>query len=94
MQGVSGEGPHHDHPAGPPLYAFLQLMQSNELTAEDIDQVEVSVSRTAYQTVKTNHHPSVHMETILTLAAVYGEITFNHIHDPSYLDDPRCKAFQ
>ena len=77
-----------------PLYAFLQLMQSNELTAEDIDQVEVSVSRTAYQTVKTNHHPSVHMETILTLAAVYGEITFNHIHDPSYLDDPRCKAFQ
>ena len=77
-----------------PLYAFLQLMKSNELTAEDIDQVEVSVSRTAYQTVKTNHHPSVHMETILTLAAVYGEITFNHIHDPSYLDDPRCQAFQ
>ena len=77
-----------------PLYAFLQLMKSNELTAEDIDQVEVSVSRTAYQTVKTNHHPSVHMETILTLAAVYGEITFNHIHDPSYLDAPRCQAFQ
>ncbi|MCH8897403.1 MAG: MmgE/PrpD family protein [Chloroflexi bacterium] len=77
-----------------PLYAFLQLMKSNELTADDIDQVEVSVSRTAYQTVKTNHHPSVHMETILTLAAVYGEITFNHIHDPSYLDDPRCQAFQ
>ena len=34
------------------------------------------------------------METVLTLAAVYGEITFNHIHDPSYLEDPRCQAFQ
>ena len=77
-----------------PLYAFLQLMKSNELTADDIEQIEVSVSRSAFHTVKTNHHPSVHMETVLTLAAVYGEITFNHIHDPSYLEDPRCQAFQ
>ena len=77
-----------------PLYAFLQLMKSNELTAEDIEQIEVSVSRAAFHTVKTNHHPSVHMETVLTLAAVYGEITFNHIHDPAYLQDPRCQAFQ
>jgi len=77
-----------------PLYAFLQLMKSNELAADDIEQIEVSVSRSAFHTVKTNHHPSVHMETVLTLAAVYGEITFNHIHDPSYLEDPRCQAFQ
>jgi len=77
-----------------PLYAFLDLMKSNELTAEDLDQVEVSVSQSAFHTVKTNRHPSVHMETILTLAAVFGEITFNHIHDPSYLQDPRCRAFQ
>ena len=77
-----------------PLYAFLDLIKSNELTAEEIDQVEVSVSQSAFHTVKTNRHPSVHMETILTLAAVFGEITFNHIHDPSYLQDPRCRAFQ
>lgn len=77
-----------------PLYAFLQLIRSNELTAADIDQVEVSVSPSAFHTVKTNRHPSVHMETILTLAAVFGEITFNHIHDPSYLQDPRCREFQ
>ena len=77
-----------------PLYAFLDLMKSNELTAEDLDQVEVSVSQSAFHTVKTNRHPSVHMETILTLAAVFGEITFNHIHDPSYLQNPRCRAFQ
>ncbi len=77
-----------------PLYAFLQLMKSNEFTADDIEQIEVSVSESAFHTVKTNHHPSVHMETVLTLAAVYGEITFNHIHDPAYLQDPRCRAFQ
>ena len=77
-----------------PLYAFLQLMKSNEFTADDIEQIEVSVSESAFHTVKTNHHPSVHMETVLTLAAVYGDITFNHIHDPSYLEDPRCRAFQ
>ena len=77
-----------------PLFAFLQLMKSNELTADEIEQIEVSVSGSAFHTVKTNRHPSVHMETILTLAAVFGEITFNHIHDPSYLEDPRCQAFQ
>ena len=77
-----------------PLYAFLQLMRANEFTADDIEQIEVSVSESAFHTVKTNHHPSVHMETVLTLAAVYGDITFNHIHDPSYLADPRCAAFQ
>jgi 2-methylcitrate dehydratase PrpD len=77
-----------------PLYAFLQLMKTHELTADDIEQIEVSVSRSAFHTVKTNHHPSVHMETILSLAAVYGDITFQHIHDPKYREDPGYKAFQ
>jgi 2-methylcitrate dehydratase PrpD len=52
------------------------------------------VSRSAFHTVMTNHHPSVHLETILALAAVYGEITFQHIHDPSYREDPRVQAFR
>jgi 2-methylcitrate dehydratase PrpD len=77
-----------------PLYAFLQLIKKHELTADDIEQIEVSVSRGAFHTVMTNRHPSVHMETILSLAAVYGEITFMHIHDPSYRQDPRVKAFR
>jgi 2-methylcitrate dehydratase PrpD len=42
----------------------------------------------------TNHHPSVHLETILALAAVYGEITFQHIHDSRYREDPRVQAFR
>jgi 2-methylcitrate dehydratase PrpD len=77
-----------------PLYAFLHLIRSHELAAEDIEQIEVSVSRSAFHTVMTNHHPSVHLETILALAAVYGEITFQHIHDPSYRQDPRVQAFR
>jgi len=52
------------------------------------------VSRSAFHTVMTNQHPSVHLETILALAAVYGEITFRHIHDPSYREDPRVQAFR
>ena len=56
-----------------PLYAFLHLITSHELAAEDIEQIEVSVSRSAFHTVMTNQHPSVHLETILALAAVYGE---------------------
>jgi 2-methylcitrate dehydratase PrpD len=77
-----------------PLYAFLQLVKTHELTADDIEQIEVSVSRSAFHTVMTNKHPSVHMETILSLAAVYGEITFKHIHDAAYREDPRVKAFR
>ena len=77
-----------------PLYAFLQLMNSHELTADDIEQIEVSVSRSAFTTVMLQKHPSIHLETILSLAAVYGEITFLHTHDPQYREDPRFKAFQ
>ena len=77
-----------------PLYAFLQMMKTHQLTADDIQQIEVSVSRGAFQTVMTNKHPSVHMETILCLAAVYGDITFPHIHDPRYREAPRFKAFR
>ena len=71
-----------------------QLMKRHELTADDIEQIEVSVSKCAFHTVMTNQHPSVHMETILSLAAVYGEITFNHIHNPSYRQDPRFRSFR
>jgi 2-methylcitrate dehydratase PrpD len=77
-----------------PLYAFLHLIKSHELAAEDIEQIEVSVSRGAFHTVMTNHHPSVHLETILALAAVYGEITFPHMHNPRYQEDPRVRAFR
>src|SRR5919106_4011977 len=86
------------YPVGGPdqttLYAFLQLVKTHELTADQIEQIEVSVSRSAFHTVMTNKHSSVHMETILSLAAVYGDITFQHIHDPKYREDPRYRAFQ
>jgi 2-methylcitrate dehydratase PrpD len=75
-----------DHPS-----VFGQLLG---MPAEAIEQIEVSVSRGAFHTVMTNKHPSVHLETILTLAAVYGEVTFRHIHDPSYREDPRVQAFR
>jgi 2-methylcitrate dehydratase PrpD len=77
-----------------PLFAFLQLVKTHELTADQIEQIEVSVSRSAFHTVMTNQHPSVHMETILALAAVYGEITFQHIHDSKYREDPRVRDFR
>ena len=34
------------------------------------------------------------METILSLAAVFGEVTFDHIYDDSYRSDPRYQAFR
>ena len=77
-----------------PLHAFLQLVKKHKLTADNIEQIEISLPHSALLTVTTNKHPSVHMETIFSLAAVYGEITFPHIHDPNYLEDPRVKAFQ
>jgi 2-methylcitrate dehydratase PrpD len=77
-----------------PLHAFLQLIKRHEFTADDIEQIEVSVSRSAFHVVTTNHHPSVHMATVLSLAAVHGEIAFQHIHDPTYRQDPRFTAFR
>ena len=77
-----------------PLYALLKMVQENHLAAEDIQQIEVSISRGAFHVVTTNQHPSVHLETILSLAAVYGEITFDHIYDDTYRADPRYQAFR
>ena len=34
------------------------------------------------------------METVLSLAAVYGEVTFNHVHDPKYREDPEFRDFR
>ena len=86
------------HPVGAPnqtpLYALLKMIQENHLAAEDIQQIEVSLSRGAFHVVTTNQHPSVHMQTILSLAAVYGEITFDHIYDDTYRADPRYQAFR
>ena len=56
-----------------PLYIFLQILKQHGLTADDIDQVEVTLSRGAFLTVATLKHPSVHMPTVLSLAAVFGE---------------------
>ena len=77
-----------------PLYALLKMIQENHLAAEDIQQIEVSLSRGAFHVVTTNQHQSVHMETILSLAAVYGELTFDHIYDDSYRADSRYQAFR
>ena len=77
-----------------PVYAFLQLLHQHELKAEEISQIEVSVSQGAFDTVMTNKHPSVDMESILSVAAVYEELTFNHVHRPEYREDPRVAAFR
>jgi 2-methylcitrate dehydratase PrpD len=81
-------------PAQTPLYALLQLIKTHGLVADDIEQIEVTLASNAYHTVMTNKNPSIYMPTVLSLAAVYGEITFAHINDPRYRADPRVKAFQ
>ncbi|MDI7259738.1 MAG: MmgE/PrpD family protein [Thermodesulfobacteriota bacterium] len=77
-----------------PLYIFLQILKQHRLTADDIDQVEVTLSRGAFLTVATLKHPSVHLPTILSLAAVFGELNFQHIHESKYYEDPRVEAFK
>ena len=77
-----------------PLHGFLQLMKTQNLNADDIEQIEVTVASNAYHTVMTNHHPSIHMLSIFPVAAIYGQITFAHIHDPRYREDPRVQAFR
>ncbi|MFC1533372.1 MmgE/PrpD family protein [Thermodesulfobacteriota bacterium] len=77
-----------------PLYAFLELMKEHKLTADDIDQIEVNLSRTSFLVVATFKHPSVYLPTILALAAVFGDVAFQHINDPYYYQDPRVEIFK
>ena len=44
--------------------------------------------------VTTNKHPSVDLVSILSIAAVFGEITFDHIHEPSYRQNTGVIAFR
>ena len=77
-----------------PLSIFLQLLKQHGLTADKIDQVEVTMSRGSFLTVATLKHPSVHLPTILSMAAIFGELNFQHIHDSKYYEDPRVETFK
>ena len=77
-----------------PLYALLSLIRRYNLNADDIKQIEVSLSRGAFDVVTTNQHPSVHMGTILSLAAVFGDVTFEHIYNETYCADPAYLSFR
>jgi 2-methylcitrate dehydratase PrpD len=44
--------------------------------------------------LSTGQYVGASGQEFIALAAVYGEITFQHIHDPSYREDPRVKAFR
>jgi len=81
-------------PAQGPIYAFLQLMRKHDLTSDDITEIEARVWSSSVGRLTAYKHPCFHLETILSLAAIYGEITLAHIHDPQYQEDPRFKAFR
>lgn len=75
------------------LHTFLQLIKKHNFTAEDIERIEVSVSTNPTEATRINKHPSVYVETVLSLAAVFGEFTYSHAHDMKYVEDPRVVAF-
>jgi len=81
-------------PAQGPIYAFLQLMRKHDLTSDDIAAIEARVWSSSVGRLTAYKHPCFHLETILSLAAIYGEITLAHIHDPQYQEDARFKAFR
>ena len=76
-----------------PLYAYFQLMKQHQFTGDDIVHIEVRGMRPGSDGI-VDLHPSIHTETILLLAACYGEYTFKHAHDPRYCTDPRFVAFK
>ncbi|MBI4303775.1 MAG: MmgE/PrpD family protein [Chloroflexi bacterium] len=77
-----------------PLHAFLSILRQSKVNADDIDQVEVTMSRNSFITLATLKHPSVYLPTILSLAAIFGEVTFRHIHEATYFQDKRVEAFK
>jgi 2-methylcitrate dehydratase PrpD len=76
-----------------PLYAYLQLLERHKFRSEDIAEIEV-ISASGRSVGFTDHHPSIHTETVLSLAACYGEFTFKHAHDLSYCTDQRYLDFK
>ena len=75
-----------------PLYAILQLLKAHKLTGEEIEQIEVTGAGGRGVGI-VDRHPSIHTETVLALAACYGEYTFQHAHDLSYCKAPRYVDF-
>jgi 2-methylcitrate dehydratase PrpD len=75
-----------------PLHALLELMKGHKLTGEHIEQIEVTGAG-GRQVGLNDRHPSIHTETVLGLAACYGEYTFQHAHDLSYCNSPRYLDF-
>ena len=76
-----------------PLYAYLQLLERHRFASDDIVEIEVT-SAGGKSVGLTDHHPSIHTETVLSLAACYGEFTFQHAHDLAYCKDQRYLDFR
>ena len=76
-----------------PLYAYYQLQKQHKFTADDIVSIEVRGMRPGSDGI-FDHHPSIHTETVLSLAACYGEYRFEHAHDTRYCEDPRFVEFR
>src|SRR4029077_9847792 len=53
-----------------PLYVFFELMKKHKFTPDDIEEIEVTGAK-GRAVGFTDHHPSIHTETVLSLAACY-----------------------
>ena len=76
-----------------PLYTYLQLLERHKFASEDIVQIDVTGAG-GRSVGFTDHHPSIHTETVLSLAACYGEYKFKHAHDLSFCTNQRFLDFK
>jgi 2-methylcitrate dehydratase PrpD len=77
-----------------PRQGLLELMEENQLTADDIAEIQVEVNPGGFNTITHVHHPSIEGKDVLALAAIYGGIGFREAHNEKYYKSPAVLAMR
>jgi 2-methylcitrate dehydratase PrpD len=76
-------------PIQAPLDSLLELIRTHGITADDVENVIVRVSRTGATTTDNRAMPDICMQQMCAVMLMDGIVTFDSAHDEARMHDPK-----
>lgn len=77
-----------------PRQGLLEIMSENGLAADDIAEIQVEVTPSAFNILTKVPHPSINGRDVLALAAVYGGMGFREAHQETCYKSPQVLSMR
>ena len=79
-------------PIQAPLDSLVELIEQNDLKADDVEQVTVRVAHQGANTVDNRSMPDICMQHMCAVMLLDGTVSFKSSHDEKRMSDPRALA--